>query len=127
MSDPKSDTDAQKQEVANLILKYLATLFGDKEIYALLQPLMGIVVEVGVQQGAKAAVQLLEGLAADNSYPYWQWLIAAATPNERVEIMETARQAAIRDRLREMQAREQWKAIGRVILQVAIGIATLLL
>ena len=116
-----------QEQIAELILKYLAEQFAEEDLYKTIQPLVTITVRIGMEQGVEAATAMLDGLVSGDSYVYWRQAIEAASPEERILIMDATRQAAYEVRLKELQAKESWQAFGKVLLEVAIGVAGILL
>ena len=123
----ENDTRTVEQKIADLILEYLIKQFQEDDLFETLQPLITIAVRVGIDQGADVAMNMLDGIASDDSYPHWRQAIETATPEERITIMEGTRQNAIADRLKELKAKEQWQAVGRVLIEVVIAAAGMLL
>lgn len=76
------------------------------------------VVTLAVTEGTNAAEDVVAGLAGNNTRPYWDRLIQVASPEERIALAETTRQAAIQDRLNLIKAKEQrW-----TVFKTSIGI-----
>ena len=124
MSEPMK---TPQEQIAELILKYLAEQFAEEDLYKTIQPRVTITVRIGMEQGVEAATAMLDGLVSGDSYVYWRQAIEAASPEERILIMGSAEQAAYEVRLKDLQAKESWQAFGKVLLEVAIGVAGILL
>ena len=120
-----SDIPIERQ-IAALLIKFLAEKFDGEDLYDTLEPLITILVRVGVQQGAELAESTLAGIMSDRSYSSWRVIIEAATPTERIAVMEVAEQEAIVDRLRALQAEREWLSVGKVMLQIVLAMAALL-
>ena len=115
------------QKLVNMLLEFLVKQFGDQDLFKTLQPLVPIMVRLGVEEGIAAAEDLMAGLAGDNNYEHWQTLIRISTPEERLVIMEQGRQSAIRQRLRELERNERLKDAFKIGLNILIGVLGVLL
>jgi len=116
----------KEEQIAEILIAQLAKLFGDEDLYETLQPLITILIRVGVDQGAQVAEEMLAGIMSDNSYASWRVAIETATPEERIKILEVAEQRAFEDRLKALANTNAWKAVGEVLIQVVLALAVLL-
>lgn len=121
--------ETPEQLIGDLIVHMIADRFGQdgEELYDVLQPLLTILVRVGVEQSLDAAEGMLDGIASDQPYAAWRGIIESATVEERIVVMEAARQAAIADRVKQLKSIAAWQSVGKTIIQVAISAAGLLL
>ena len=119
-------TLSKEEQVAEILIAKLVELFGDDDLYTTLQPLITILIRVGVDQGSQAAETMLEGIMSDNSYASWRVAIETATPEERIKILEVTEQRAFEDRLKALANTNAWKAVGKVLIQVILAMLALL-
>ena len=118
MSELSQDVIAKITEAA---VDALATMFPDNPgLVEIATQLIPPLLDFAVAEGPAAAQELLDGLAGGKSYDHWQRLIEAASPPSRIEIMETARQAAISDTLRKVQREKRTWELLKAILQIAL-------
>ena len=115
------------QKISDMLMAVLVKQFGDQDLFDTVSPILPVLVRLGVEQGVEQAEATLKGLAGDDPYIEWRRLIESATPDERVVIMEQTRQAAIRDRIREMERRADLYAAFKTGISILIGMIGLLI
>ena len=116
------------QQIADKLMALLQDAFEEGEIYDAIKPIIPAIVKLGVTQGFDIAKETLEGLATeDDIYPYWQTLLGASTAEGRIELMEEARQAAVRNNIKKIERdQEQWNVL-LIVLKALADILPLLL
>jgi len=114
--------DDAAERISAALIAWLTERFEDDTIWKDIQPLINVLVRVGIAQGLAEAERLLEGVASDKPYASWRAVIEGATAEERIVLMEVGRQQGIADRIRELQAQKEWYAALKMSLQVLISI-----
>jgi hypothetical protein len=115
------------EKISEALIKWLTERFEDGTIWRDVQPLLDVVIRVGVRQGIEEAERLLEGVASDKPYASWRAVIENATIDERIKLMEVGRQQAISDRVREIQAQKEWYGVLKTAIQVLVSILVALI
>jgi len=115
-------SDDAAERISAALIKWLTERFEDEELWQDIQPLINVLVRVGIAQGIGEAERLLEGVASDKPYAAWRAVIENATAGERIVLLEVARQQGIADRVRELKAQKEWNDALKMALQVAISI-----
>ena len=109
-------------KITKHLLILLDKLLGDDPAFDAIKPIIPALVKLGVVEGIGVAEHILGGLSQEDSYPQWKKLIESATPEQRITLMEETRQAAIRDKLRQIQRnRERWDIL-RAVLSFAMSL-----
>ena len=115
-------SDETAAQIGDALIRWLTERFGDETIWQDIQPLIDVLIRVGISQGVTEAERLLEGVSSDKPYSAWRAVIESATVDERVRLMEVGRQQGISDRVREIKAQQEWYAVLKMSLQVLISI-----
>ena len=88
---------ALKEKVIAALVDLLQKNVEDAEIQDQLMPLIPAAVNLGVDEGIPAMMEVLEGLTKSDPYESMARLIGAATPEQRRTIMEHYRAEAIQE------------------------------
>ena len=127
MSETKKDViifpPDTAEKISEALIEWLIERFEDETIWKDIQPLINVLIRVGLAQGIAEAERLLEGVASDKPYAAWRAVVEAATVNERIELMEVGRQQGIADRVREIKSREEWYGVLKIAIQVLVSLA----
>ena len=115
-------SDATAEQIGDALIKWLTERFEDETIWQDVQPLLDILIRVGVAQGISEAERLLEGVSSDKPYSAWRAIIEGATPDERISLMEVGRQQGISDRVREIKANAEWYSVLKTAIQVLVSV-----
>ena len=114
--------DIDPDKLAQALLDFLTKTFGQSTMWEIIAPLLPIVIRLGATVGQQAAQDILAGLGGKASYPYWEQVIAAAIPEERIVIMDAANQAAIQDCLNRIAANKALADALKALLSVVVGV-----
>lgn len=123
----RSDTTQAALKIAEALTKWLAEKFDDEQFWKDLQPLVNVLVNVGLVRGTEYVEKLLEQIVSDKPYAAWRAVIEYATVNDRIVLMEASRQQGIADRVREINAQKDLAAVFKVVLQVVVTVVGALL
>lgn len=106
---------------------FLQEQLGEQAFNDYLVTLLPAVVSLAVAEGILAAETVVIGLTSGNTQPYWDALIRAASPADRIPIMETTRQAAIQDTLNIIKRKEQSWTVFKTSLGLFLSLLFALL
>lgn len=119
-----------KEELAAKLTETLVAFLQEKlgeDFNEYISTLLPAVINLAVTEGTAAAEAAIIGLTSDNSQPYWEALIRAASPETRLNIMETTRQRAIRDTLDLIKRKEAAWTVFKTALSIVITLLASLL
>ena len=98
------------QALTTRLMTELGELLDNSEMLEVIAPIVPSIVDLAMREGEDRATELLSGIVSDDtSYAAWQLLIESSTPENRILIMETTRQAAIKEMLLEIEDNERTK------------------
>jgi len=116
-------SEDEQRIVMEAVLKLLEQLLGDNEIYNEFRPVAPAIIKLAIDEGLDEAEKVLKGLVGEDPYPYWERIMRLATPEQRIEIMEQARQAAVQEKIARLERdKKLWS-----VLKTVIGIGASLL
>jgi hypothetical protein len=119
-----------KEELVAKLTAALAAFLQEKlgeDFNEYVTTLLPAVVDLAVAEGMLAAEEVVTGLTTGHTQPYWDRLIRAASPEIRIKIMETTRQAAIQDFLHLVKRKEQQWTVFKTALSVLVSLLLTLL
>lgn len=94
----------------------------DAEYAVVLQPLVPVLVDLVVSEGFAAAEHILVNVNNPDTHGMWDKILEYASTEQRVELMEQTRQAAIKATLRKIkQEKARWNTF-MAALKIAVSL-----